>query len=333
MKRSFLAFQSKNSSFIRALSVISAGTLLFSLSSCSFVTRAPSDSSSSSPVSPPPVEATLKIISGADLQYTSENCELVQYPESAVHEGNLILVNNSIPFVFPEDQQDSLQTVLEEKGSGYKVKDNTVQVDGRIMDSLNNMLADFNQATGYGDVTVVSGFRTEEYQQMLLDREIQQSGEETARKWVAKPGGSEHHTGLAIDFSIYHDNGLSSEYDGTGEPAWINQNSWKYGFILRYPDDKRDITGIYYEPWHFRWVGLPHAAAVTKEGICLEEYIDYLRQFTFDGSHYQIQCGEKTYEVWFEYGTQVHVPKEGSYTVSGNNVDGFIVTAEQNTAE
>ena len=312
---------------LRAFSLVCVGALLFSGSACSLRELSAPPSSSAFSTS---VEAKLETLSESSQTFTEENYKLVQYPESSLHEGDLILVNNTVSFLFPDNQQDSLVPLLEQKGTGYKVKDNSVLVDNRIMDSLNTMMEDFYQETGYGDVTVVSGFRTKEYQQLLLDREIQQSDEETALKWVAKPGGSEHHTGLAIDFSLYHDNGISGEYDGTGETSWINGNSWKYGFILRYPEDKREITGIYYEPWHFRFVGIPHAAAIAKKGMCLEEYIDYLKQFTFEGSHLQIAYSGKSYEIWFEYGNQAHVPAEGNYTVSGNNIDGFIVTAEQN---
>lgn len=292
-------------------------------------TSKPSREVSSTPEIIPEVPASITILSknSSHPPMDDSNCQLQELPSTAVTEGDLILVNRDNEFVFPDSAD--FTAVLDTKEKGYKVKDRTVLVDSRIMPSLNAMMADFFAATGNGDVTVVSGYRTREYQQMLLDREIAQSGEETAEKWVALPGASEHHTGLAIDFSIYHDNGLSEEYDGTGDCQWIAENCWKYGFILRYPDSKKEMTGIYYEPWHFRWVGISHAIAVTKQQICMEEYIEYLKEFPYDGNHLLVSYENTEYEIWYEPGTQIHVPLQETYTVSGNNQDGCIVTVQR----
>ena len=145
-------------------------------------------------------------------------------------------------------------------------------------------------------------------------------------RYVAQPGGSEHHTGYALDLNIYHSDGTSEEYDGTGEYAWINDNCQNYGLVVRYATDKADITGIGNEPWHFRYVGIPHATQMVKEGLCLEEYIDYLKDFTAQGEHLMIECVSGTYEVWYAQGSAIYLPDSGEYTVSGNNVDGYIIT-------
>ena len=96
---------------------------------------------------------------------------------------------------------------------------------------------------------------------------------------------------------------------------------------------KSDLTGVSYEPWHFRFVGKPHAYIMTQQGICMEEYIDYLKQFPFGRQHLQIEDYDgKRYEIYYvkaeEGDTQVPVPTGRAYTLSGNNVDGFIVTVE-----
>ena len=86
---------------------------------------------------------------------------------------------------------------------------------------------------------------------------------------VARPGTSEHHTGLAIDF-----NGVKDDFYKTKEYSWLMSNAANYGFILRYPQNKTDVTNVIYEPWHFRYVGKVHAQKVVQSGLCLEEYID-----------------------------------------------------------
>lgn len=126
------------------------------------------------------------------------------------------------------------------------------------------------------DITVVSALRTTEYQQNLLDREIETfksqgySADEAYQKaieGVAVPGQSEHNAGLAADL-----NQLDESFENTEAFRWLNENAHKYGFILRYPKGKQSITGIYYEPWHYRFVGVYHATKIKESGLTLEEY-------------------------------------------------------------
>ena len=143
-------------------------------------------------------------------------------------------------------------------------------VDARIYEPLSQMLAD---AADEGlEPFVASGFRTRAEQQGFMDDKIseyrsQGYGESEARAlaedWVALPGTSEHELGLAADI-----NGAS--YDLY---IWLQQNSWRYGFIQRYPEDKTDITGISHEPWHYRYVGKEAAKEIYESGLCLEEYL------------------------------------------------------------
>ena len=149
--------------------------------------------------------------------------------------------------------------------------------------------------------------------------------------WVSRPGYSEHHTGLALDFTIFYvDTGLSDDYDGTGIYSWINQNCQKYGFVVRYPEDKANITNVNHEPWHFRYVGLPHADIMVEKGYCFEEYIDSLRSFSPENPLVYSASDGKTYQVYFikedVAKNGIPIPNGKSYAVSGNNVDGYIVT-------
>lgn len=106
--------------------------------------------------------------------------------------------------------------------------------------------------------------------------------EEEAKKkteeYTARPGTSEHHTGLAIDITTDEwenaGKGLSTSFEKTDAAKWLKENAHKYGFILRYPKEKEEITKIKYEPWHFRYVGVEHATYIYEHGLCLEEYLD-----------------------------------------------------------
>ena len=226
------------------------------------------------------------------------SCTLTDLGEEAIYTGELVLVNNWTLYHFPEKQE--LVSIYAEKNDSYYVAGSEVYLAPAAMEALNAMLGDFTAQGGSKSVNVVAGYRTEEFQQHLFDQSAEQNGLEHAQQYVAQPGGSEHHTGLVVDLSIYHDNGTSEEYHGTGEYAWINGNCQNYGYVVRYAEDKADLTGIANEPWHFRYVGVPHATQRVKEGLCLEEYIDCLKE--------------------------AYLPDSGDYTVSGNNVDGIIVT-------
>lgn len=251
-------------------------------------------------------------------------CTLTDMGEDAIHTGELILVNNWTEYRFPEEQE--LVCILENSNGNYIVRDYSVYLSPVAMDALNDMMADFREQGGSKTVNVVAGYRTAEDQQGLYDRSAERNGKDHADKYVAKPGGSEHHTGYVVDFSIRNPDGTSADYDGTGEYAWINENCHNYGWVVRYDQAKAELTGIYDEPWHFRYVGIPHATKMAELGLCLEEYIDYLKDYTFEGEHLMIECVDGTYEAWYAEGSKTYLPISGSYQVSGNNVDGVIVT-------
>ena len=250
-------------------------------------------------------------------------CDRTRLGEDAVYTGDLVLVNNWTSYHFPEEE--ALVNVFEQKNGQYIVARTDILLRQEAMDSLNALLADFRAQGGSKTVNVVAGHRTQEVQQHLFDQSAQRNGLEHAKKFVAQPGGSEHHTGLAVDFSVMRSDGSSRDYDGAGEYAWINENCHNYGYIVRYAADKAALTGIADEPWHFRWLGVPHATAVAESGLCLEEYMDYLKDYTVE-KPLTINCAEGTFLTWYASGTEVYLPRTGEYRVSGNNVDGVIVT-------
>lgn len=152
-------------------------------------------------------------------------------------------------------------------------------VDRRTVSDLNRMLSDCEIA-GLHPV-ICSAYRSRELQKKLYDNRVQrcldagysQAGaRKEAARWVAVPGTSEHETGLALDLVSASYQLLNAAQEKTPEQKWLMANSWKYGYILRYPTDKSAVTGIGYEPWHYRYVGKEAAAALHESGQCLEEY-------------------------------------------------------------
>ena len=166
----------------------------------------------------------------------------------------------------------------------YTVKleklDNGLQIAAEARPALEKMLSDC-EAAGM-DVTVCSAYRTESTQNRLYQNKIarlraagysrEEALAETGR-WVAPPGTSEHQTGLAVDIMATDYPVLDEKQAQTEEQQWLMEHCWEYGFILRYPTDKSSVTGIGYEPWHYRYVGQETAASIYERGLCLEEYI------------------------------------------------------------
>ena len=141
-------------------------------------------------------------------------------------------------------------------------------------DILSDLLKMFEDAQRNGYYIIVdSGYRSYNYQQKILDKKIKEVGEEEAYKIVAIPGSSEHQTGLCIDIAYLYNNIYSDNVtENDEEVKWLIKNCYKYGFILRYPKGKEEITGYIYEPWHYRYVGKKLAKKLYKNNKTLEEY-------------------------------------------------------------
>ena len=154
------------------------------------------------------------------------------------------------------------------------------QLDARIVDVVEKMLSDAELDGIY--LHCQSAYRDFDYQKKLFDRKIEKllekgvpkdAVEDEAARVVARPGTSEHHTGLAIDFLCSDYSHLDEGFADTAAFLWLTENAHKYGFIMRYAANKADITQIIYEPWHWRFVGLDAAYAMHASGECLEEYL------------------------------------------------------------
>ena len=247
-----------------------------------------------------------------------------------VHKGDLILVNSEHGFSFDKSESDNV-LLFGKVSCGLRASDMTI--NSRLIEPLNDMLSDFYDETRLRTLNIISAYRSFETQETLLNNKIAAVGEEQAKRLIAVPGYTEHHTGLVFDFQVFED-GKSYDFTGTGEYEWITKNCCKYGFIVRYNSDKTSVTGIDNEPWHFRYVGTPHAQIIYKKGMCLEEYLTYLKSFTFGKKHLILEQDDFEYEIYYSSSNKLNVPKDGEYTVSGNNYDGFIVTVKRTvTAE
>lgn len=181
-----------------------------------------------------------------------------------------------------------------------------------------------------GSIVPVSGYRSRREQEQIYRDSLEENGAEFTRKYVALPDRSEHQTGLAIDLG---EGGqeldfIRPAFPDTGMCGRFGRAAARYGFILRYPAGKENITGISHEPWHFRYVGYPHSEIMEEKGMVLEEYLDFLKaqpegRFTWqrDGRPVEIR-----YIPAGETAVKAEIPDECLYQVSGDNREGFILT-------
>lgn len=182
---------------------------------------------------------------------------------------NLLLVNGDRPL--PEDFHIPQLTQLR---GGHAI-------DQRAYPDLQRMMDDC-RAAGL-QPTICSSYRSWEKQEELFEQKVQsclptaasrEEAEEQAALWVARPGTSEHQAGLAVDIVDKSYQLLDEGQESTAVQKWLMEHCAEYGFILRYPTEKSDLTGVGYEPWHYRYVGAEAAGEVMSRGICLEEYLE-----------------------------------------------------------
>ena len=210
----------------------------------------------------------------------------IQPAAQTVEDWRLLLVNpwNDLP---------------EDYAMELAVLSNGLKVDTRIYEDLEAMLSAC-RAAGLRPV-VCSAYRTEATQVRLYNNKIARlraagwTGDALlteAARWVAVPGTSEHQTGLALDIVSAGYQLLDDAQADTAEQQWLMEHCWEYGFILRFPADKTEITGIGYEPWHYRYVGREAAAAIHGSGLCLEEYLAALTAAEPEAAEDAVTAGE-----------------------------------------
>ena len=242
-----------------------------------------------------------------------------------MHRGDLILVSAKYAYDFDANADQEPVLIAENRSYDYPLERSDFRVKAEILPHLDEMIRDLDEAMGTKVTSVSSAWRSKEYQQSVWDEYAELYGESYSQKYVAVPGYSEHHTGLAVDLGIIYDDGSEGTFSESENAVWAAKNCARYGFVRRYAEDKTDITGISNEAWHFRYVGRPHAAYMQEHNLCLEEYLDYLRSHTSKNEPLVIHCDDKDYSVFYTADTSISEPA-GSYTISGDNVGGYIFT-------
>lgn len=247
-----------------------------------------------------------------DGEFSSENTIQKEITEDQIKRGNLLLVNSEYPV-----DQDSVKSDIvnlftdNELTQGYVLLESEMYLSKDVAQKFSKMVT-IAQEEGVNHFLISSGFRDFEEQKVLY--------QDTGDDYALPPGHSEHNLGLALDVGSTE----TSMYNAS-EGEWIKENAWKHGFILRYPEDKVHITGIEYEPWHIRYVGLPHSAIMKKKNFVLEEYLDYLKE----KQKVSIEFKDEKYIVTyypFSKNLTINIPENKEYEISGNNMDGVIVT-------
>ncbi|WP_295580008.1 M15 family metallopeptidase [uncultured Oscillibacter sp.] len=180
----------------------------------------------------------------------------------------LLLVNGEHPLA-----EDFAVPELKQLKNGHAI-------DSRAYPALQEMM-DAARAAGCQPL-ICSSFRTWDKQASLFERKVRfyqnqgygrEEAERQAAVWVARPGTSEHQAGLAVDIVDVSYQLLDEGQEETPAQKWLMAHCAEYGFILRYPTEKSDLTGVGYEPWHYRYVGRDAAREITEQGLCLEEYL------------------------------------------------------------
>jgi len=252
----------------------------------------------------------------------------VQVSRAEIYEGHLVLVNQTTPIKQPLPL-DKLMPLSSNP-------DIRVLEKGMLLEKtcLQQFIALLSACQGMNEIVAVSAFRTREEQEHIYATSLVENGAEYTACYVALPGHSEHQTGLAIDVGKMdsHVDFIAPSFPDSGSSMTFKQLAAEYGFIQRYKAGKEAITNISCEPWHFRYVGYPHAEIMEQHDLCLEEYIDFVSEFTYGGNYLTVETESMLVQVYYvpaedAPSTTVPIINGDLYRISGNNRDGFIVTA------
>ncbi|MGH1081660.1 M15 family metallopeptidase [Bacillus cereus] len=259
-------------------------------------------------------EIDVKIV-GKDELVKAANTERKEITKEQIYKGDLLLVNRDYPV-----KKDGIRSDIininhnSELVRGYVIFDRNLRLSKDVVKKFLNVV----DAAGKESVNhflISSGYRDFQEQKQLYEK--------MGSDYALPAGYSEHNLGLSLDIGS-----TQKKMEKAPEGKWIEENVWKHGFVLRYPKNKSNITGIQYEPWHIRYVGLPHSAIMQKKNFTLEEYLEFLKEekevsTEVEGKKYTVSY----YKV--SENTKVNVPANKQYEISGNNMDGVIVTVQE----
>ncbi|MEN2465297.1 D-alanyl-D-alanine carboxypeptidase family protein [Ornithinibacillus sp. JPR2-1] len=241
--------------------------------------------------------------------------------QADIHKGYQILVNREHPI-----QNNAYFT---RKFLPIGIESSRIQLEKNTANLLNQLL---DSISAKEKIVLVSGYRNQKEQEEIFQSSILENGIRFTEKYVALPNCSEHQTGLAIDLGERAENidFIRPHFSYSGIAGKFRKKAAEFGFIERYGLDKEAVTGISHEPWHFRYVGYPHAQIMQEQQLCLEEYIAFIKDYTFGVKHYHYLKGNQKIEISFlkaeSHPITIDIPDHCYYQVSGNNVDGFIIT-------
>ena len=241
-----------------------------------------------------------------------------------IHEGELIVVNGDHAYNFSANSTE-LINIYENRTkvngtNPYQISYSTYQLQKSAFDAFENMLLKYYSISEDNAIIITSSYRSYADQEDL--------GSSIA------PGYSDHHTGFSV--ALQKTSAASGNREKLEADHWIYQNCHKYGYIVRYPNTKTVETGVSDYAYCFRYVGIPHATYITEKAICLEEYVDLLKNNYAGNEHLKITGADgNAYEVYYVAAssgelTTLNIPSNYEYTISGDNIGGFIVTVNLN---
>lgn len=230
--------------------------------------------------------------------------------ENDISEGVLAVYTENAPA--KSDYSKAMVDLSEKKNEFYTLVDEDVELNEDAAEALNSMMEDYANQTALADFIVYG--TTDTF---------------TGENSYCPESFSESKAGYCVDLAL-NAYGSVLSYDGYDTEGWIVENCWKYGFIVRYPENKKNKTGHDYCPWHLRYVGEMHAAIMAKKEMCLEEYVEFLRQYTFE-EPYDLTFNDKKYQIYSvtkdDEKFKTRVPISGNYEITGDNKEAFFITA------
>lgn len=245
--------------------------------------------------------------------------KIITLKRENIYGGSLLLVNAQYSF---KNQENMALAPVDDRFPEIRIESHAANMLRLILTYISSEDA----------IVPVSGYRSSEEQTAIFEDSLKENGETFTRQFVALPGHSEHQTGLAIDLGLNQEeiDFICPEFPFEGICDTFRKAAPDYGFIQRYGEDKKSITGISHEPWHFRYVGYPHSRIMTEENFALEEYVEWMKGYRED-CRYVFGCADGCdIEIFYVPADRdevsVSLPEHVKYQVSGNNADGFIVT-------
>lgn len=236
--------------------------------------------------------------------------EVITMTQGQIHNGPLILVSSTCPYLGTTNLTDFSAN----SNANIKPRDTSLKIANEMEKPLSDLFDAYCTDNGYVNLQIYSTNETNMSGNSLYTTDLIERG-----------------TGYSFDIALITSTGDLAPYISK-KNEWMFSNCWKYGFIVRYSDTKTGTTGVNFMPHHFRYVGLPHSLIMYENDMCLEEYLQMLTEYT-SSSPLTYSTDTSNYKIFYVKAessgdTNITIPKDTIYTISGNNTDGFIVTIE-----